>query len=168
MNPRQERFVTEYVIDLNGAAAAKRAGYTGSDASLAVQASRLLRDANVSEAVDLLRKQRAEATGISAKSVLIRLNDVANRCMQVVPVMRYDQKTKAMVHVQEENEAGQMVGVYEFDSSGANRALELLGKHFGLFKEVVEHRDGDLGRRLAHARLRVRAQNQAGGGEAPQ
>jgi phage terminase small subunit len=155
MNPRQERFAAEYVLDLNGAAAARRAGYTGSDASLAVSASRLLRDAKVAELIEQKRLQRAEATGINAKTVLIRLNDVANRCMQVVPVMHYDHKTKSMVQVQKENEAGQMVGLYEFDAAGANRALELLGKHFGMFREVIEHKGiGDLGQRLARARER--------------
>jgi hypothetical protein len=30
-------------------------------------------------------------------------------------------------------------GIWQFDSAGANRSLELLGKHLGLFVEKVEH-----------------------------
>ena len=30
-------------------------------------------------------------------------------------------------------------GEYKFDSAGANRATELLGKHLGMFVDKVEH-----------------------------
>jgi hypothetical protein len=34
--------------------------------------------------------------------------------------------------------AGNRAGKYTFNAGGANKALELLGKHLGLFKEKVE------------------------------
>ena len=30
-------------------------------------------------------------------------------------------------------------GEYQFDSSGANKATELIGKHLGMFKETIKH-----------------------------
>lgn len=34
---------------------------------------------------------------------------------------------------------GKPTGEYRYDGSVANKALELLGKHLGLFKDKVEH-----------------------------
>jgi hypothetical protein len=49
--------------------------------------------------------------------------------------MVYDREAKE--HVQKIDEAtGE--GVWEFDSSGANRSLELLGKHLRMFVDKVE------------------------------
>lgn len=50
LNPRQQRFVAEYLIDLNATQAAIRAGYA--PASAHVHASRMLKDAKISEAVE--------------------------------------------------------------------------------------------------------------------
>ena len=53
--------------------------------------------------------------------------------MQRVPVMRYDREAKCKVQVTDDD--GQ--GVWTSDSSGANRALELLGKHLGTFSDNI-------------------------------
>ncbi|MBL4886395.1 MAG: terminase small subunit [Planctomycetaceae bacterium] len=50
LNRKQERFVREYLVDLNGTQAAKRSGY--SERSACEQASRLLRKDHVRRAVD--------------------------------------------------------------------------------------------------------------------
>ena len=52
LNAKQRRFVQEYVIDLNGAAAARRAGYAQPDAN--VQACRNLARPHVRKAVQEL------------------------------------------------------------------------------------------------------------------
>src|SRR5271165_3921042 len=52
------------------------------------------------------------------KWVLTSLKNVAKRCMQAEPVL--DSK-------------GRPTGEYTFQASGANRALELLGKEYGMF-----------------------------------
>jgi len=57
---KQRRFVEEYMIDLNGGAAAIRAGYAESGAY--VEAHRLLRNANIAEAVAELTTQRTGLT----------------------------------------------------------------------------------------------------------
>jgi len=49
MNEKRQRFVEQFLVDNNGAAAARRAGYSAGCAK--VTASRLLTDANVSAAI---------------------------------------------------------------------------------------------------------------------
>lgn len=69
---KQRRFVDEYVICLNGTEAARRAGYAGDDASLASQASHLLRNDKVLHAIDSALKQFA----MPAYEVLGHLSDI--------------------------------------------------------------------------------------------
>ena len=138
MNKRQARFVAEYLVDLNATAAARRAGYKGTDGSLRTIASRLLTKVDVQEAVAKGMKEREERTQITKDSVLKRIDQVANRCMEVERVMVFDHEEKCMVPKTAQLEDGTTVGVFEFDSTGANRALELLGKHLGLFIERHE------------------------------
>ncbi len=49
--------------------------------------------------------------------------------MQAVPVMRFDAVEKRMV--QATDEFGN--DIWQFDSTGANRSTELIGKHLGMF-----------------------------------
>jgi len=60
--------------------------------------------------------------------VLSSLHKVAERCLQEVPVTEYDHDEKGMVET----------GEFKFEHTGANKSLELLGKHLGLFVERKE------------------------------
>lgn len=71
LSPKQQRFVEEYLIDLNGAQAAIRAGYSPKTAQ--EQSSRLLSNVKVAEAVAAAKQERAERTGITADRVLLEL-----------------------------------------------------------------------------------------------
>jgi phage terminase small subunit len=71
MNPRQRRFVTEYLIDMNGARAAREAGYSAQTA--AVQASRLLRNAEVRAAIEEGQRRHATRAGLSRSRLLREL-----------------------------------------------------------------------------------------------
>lgn len=68
LNPKQERFVQEYLIDLNATQAAIRAGY--SEKTAAEQSSRLLTNVKVKAAVEAGQQKSAEAAGISVDRVV--------------------------------------------------------------------------------------------------
>lgn len=75
LTPKQETFVLEYLKDLNGTQAAIRAGYSARTAN--EQSSRLLANANVSEAVSRARAERAGRLGLTADRVLEEIAAIA-------------------------------------------------------------------------------------------
>jgi phage terminase small subunit len=124
LNPKQQRFVAEYLKDLNATQAAIRAGYSAKTARQ--QASDLLAKPDISDAVAKGTAKVCAKAEVSAEYVLSSLLNIAERCQQAVPVyVRVNGETRA-------------TGEYEFDSSGANKALELLGKHLALFTDKVD------------------------------
>jgi len=75
LNPRQERFIEEYLRDLNATQAAIRAGYSARTAQ--EQGSRLLSNVMVSEAVARAKAERSARIGLTADRVLEELAAVA-------------------------------------------------------------------------------------------
>lgn len=71
LTPKQERFVEQYIVDLNATQAAIRAGYSPHTARQ--QGDRLLTNVDVSAAVAAKQAKRSEATGITAAWALERL-----------------------------------------------------------------------------------------------
>ena len=74
LTPRQERFVGEYLLDLNATQAAIRAGYAPRSAR--VTAARLLTKADVRNRVNQLKSERSERLQIDSDWVLLELLDV--------------------------------------------------------------------------------------------
>ena len=124
LTPKQARFAQEYLVDLNGTQAAIRAGYSQRTAN--EQAARLLTKASVQEAIQKGQQERQKRTLVTVDYVVTSLREVAERGMQKAPVYN----TRGEQVVDEEGRS-----VWRFDSSGANRALELLGKHVNAFGE---------------------------------
>src|SRR5262249_17102180 len=77
MTPKQQRFIQEYLIDLNATQAAIRAGYSPKTAN--EQGARLLAKVSIREAIQAAMRERAEKTGISAQWVLDRLRAIVER-----------------------------------------------------------------------------------------
>lgn len=75
LTPRQERFIQEYLVDLNGKQAAIRAGYTVRRAE--VTASELLANRKVSEEIAKAQAKRAERVELSQDAVVKQLWGVA-------------------------------------------------------------------------------------------
>ena len=124
------------MVDFNATAAYKRAGYKSSGNAAEVSACKLLRHPQVEILIRRLQDQAAEKTLVSVKYVVEGLKEVAERCMEREPVMVGKGKNrKQLVTLRTDPETGQIVqaNVWQFDSAGANRALELLGKHVGAF-----------------------------------
>lgn len=123
LTPRQQRFVDEYLIDLNATQAAIRAGYAENSAR--VTAARLLTKADICAAVSEAQNKRAAKLELTHEWVLSKLVENLNRAMQAEPVL---------------NSAGMPTGEYTYQGTVANRALELIGKHLGSFPDRHEHR----------------------------
>lgn len=130
LSPKQAAFVREYLIDLNATQAAIRAGYSKKTAQ--EQGSRLLSNAIVRAEIDRLQEERQERVQISADYVVANLGEIVERCMQRAPVMvRAGRKMVQLIDQEGRH-------VWEFNANGANKALELLGRHLGMFKDKVE------------------------------
>lgn len=75
LEPRQQRFVREYLIDLNGTQAAIRAGYSPNAAN--EQASRLLANAKVQRAIREGQDKLQAKLEVNAERVVQRLAEIA-------------------------------------------------------------------------------------------
>ena len=125
LTAKQELFCQEYLIDLNATQAAIRAGYSANSA--AVIACENLIKPNIQDRIAELKLERSKNTKIDAEWVLRSAKKVYDRCMQEEPVMSQ----------------GEPTGEYKFDSSGANKALDIIGKHVDvqafLTKQETKH-----------------------------
>jgi phage terminase small subunit len=73
LNDQQRRFVEAMLIEPNAKAAYIRAGYRARGAAAEANASRLLRNAKVSNALAVARESRAARTRVSADRVVVEL-----------------------------------------------------------------------------------------------
>lgn len=138
LTPKQQRFVEEYLVDLNGKQAAIRAGYSPNCAE--VTASRLLRNAKVAAAVAQARRERAERTAVTQDGVVQALARIAFSDVRELfdehgnplPPHRLPDQVGGAVASITIGEDARSVRIQMCDKL---RALALLGKHLGLFKE---------------------------------
>lgn len=127
LTDRQKEFVRQYLVDLNATKAAIRAGYSERTASRI--GPQLLGKTWVREAIEKAQAKRAQRVEVTQDYVLSNLVEVVERTMQRAPVL--DRKGEQVTD--EEGRA-----VWTFDAKNANRALELLGKHLGIFTDKVK------------------------------
>ena len=116
LNPRQQRFVEEYLTDLCASQAAVRAGYSEKTAKQI--GSRLLTHVDVALAIEKKKAELAERTGVTQEWVIEKLQAVHEASME---------RTKAGT---------------AYNPAAANRSLELIGKHGGMWQEG--HVAGDI------------------------
>lgn len=153
LTPRQQRFVDEYLIDLNATKAATRAGYSAKTA--ASQGERLLRNVEVAAAIAAAKKARAERTEVDADYVLKRMIEIDQ--MDVLDIMDDDMAIKPVSEwpkvwrqylsgfdlaemFEGRGEQREMIGILKkIKWPDKVKNLELLGRHFGMFKDKVEH-----------------------------
>ena len=118
MTPKEQKFCDEYLIDLNAAQAAIRAGYSKKTAK-EIGCENLTKP-HIQTEISKRRQELAQKTAITQEWVLNRFKEISDRCMTAEPVYDND---------------GQPTGEYKFDSSGANKATEMIGKHLGFFEK---------------------------------
>lgn len=146
LTDKQKRFVEEYLIDLNATQAAIRAGYSIKTAEQI--GFQLLNKTLVSEEIKKQMAERSKRTGINADRVLNELakiafanaKDVINfQDASVLECAKEDdlacvQSVKVKRQFSEKGELEErQVTMYD-----KKAALELLGKHLGMWKDKVE------------------------------
>jgi phage terminase small subunit len=132
LTDKQQRFVEEYLVDLNASAAARRAGY--SEKTAGAIGDENLKKPEIAAAVQAAMDERSQRTEISADYVLTTIRETIERCRQAKPVM--DRKGEpVMVELPD----GDLAPAYTFDSNAVLRGAELLGKHLQLFNDKIDH-----------------------------
>lgn len=148
LTPKQQRFVEEYLIDLNATQAAIRSGY--SEKTAKVIAAQNLSKLNVQEAIEEAQSKRAEQTQIDAAYVLRRLVeidqmdvlDIMDDQMKIRPVNEWPKVWRQYVVNLENLELSDGEGCFKkIKWPDKVKNLELLGRHVsvGAFKDKVEH-----------------------------
>jgi phage terminase small subunit len=140
LTPKQQRFVEEYLIDLNATQAYMRAGYKVSESVARRNGHRLLTNADVAAEIGNKQAMRSERTEITADYVLNTIVETVERCRQAEAVT---DKTGKQVMV--ETEGGELAPAYVFDSKAVLKGCELLGKHLALFTDKHEVTGADGG-----------------------
>lgn len=166
LTAKQQRFCDEYLIDLNATQAAIRAGYSKKTAN--EQGARLLVNVSIQKKIFELQKEREKRTEITQDSVLHELaliafakasdyarvvekdamvevdgnmvpvldedgNQVKYRTVEPILTDELTEDQKKAIAVIKKGRDG-----FEIKPYSKIQALELLGKHLGMFTDKVE------------------------------
>ena len=150
ITPKQERFVEQYLIDLNATQAAIRAGYSRKTAKQ--QASRLLTNVDLAAAIAAGKERLAAKAELTAKRVLEELRRIA--FCDARQFFTPDGKMKPSSEWSEEqgsqlagfeaivgnvsNQDGHTDTIHKIELVDKIGALTLLAKFFGLLTEKVQ------------------------------
>ena len=143
MTKKQKRFTEEYLIDLNATQAAIRAGYSP-DTAKSIGSENLTKP-DITAQIARAMAERSRRTGVNADRVIMELAKIAFVNANDV----IDPKTATIKEgaLPEDTAAIQSVKVKTFGEDGLEReikmadklkALELLGKHLGMFRDKLE------------------------------
>lgn len=146
MTKKQKRFVEEYLIDLNATQAAIRAGYSPETAYSI--GSENLKKPEIRVCIEKAMAERSKRTGINQDRIIMELAKIG--LLNPKDLVDFDEATVKEEATEEDLAAIASVRVKRFptkDGEGTEReikmhdktkALELLGRHFGMFKDKVE------------------------------
>lgn len=152
LTPRQRKFIKEYLIDFNATQAAIRAGYSERSAYQIGHA--LLKRVEVRDAIERALGKREAKTEVTADYLVEAGKEVLERSLERKPVMIREGREVVQAeekltcpHCQDpECEGNRSVGLWQFDSLGANGALKFLGGHVRGFnapkQQEVTGKDG--------------------------
>lgn len=146
MTKKQKRFVEEYLIDLNATQAAIRAGY--SPATAQQMGSENLSKPVIKAAIDTAEAERSRRTGINQDRVLREIAKLA--FVNPVDVIDLDAATIRDESTREDTACISSIKVKviptedgaiterEIKTYDKLKALELLGKHLGMFSDKLK------------------------------
>lgn len=156
LKAKQQTFCEEYLVDLNGAQAAIRAGY--SEKTARTIASELLTKPNIQDCIQQLMDKRSKSTEITAERVLQEIAKLGFANMQdytrtsdgalvtdmsavtrdqMAAVQEFTSETRT--ERGDEGSTGDNVEKFRFKLADKRASLDLLGRHLKLFTDKVEH-----------------------------
>lgn len=172
LTPKQVLFVAEYQIDTNATKAAVRAGYSPKTAKS--QGQRLLTNVDVKAAIDKKLEKREQRLDITADRVLQELAKSGFANMLDYMTLTKDgeafvdfskltrdqaaaiQEITVEEYVEGKGDDSRNVKRTKFKLMDKNGSLQMLGRHFKMFTDKVEHSgeiktasDEELKRKLA-------------------
>ncbi len=165
-NHRQQLFVHEYLVDVNGAAAAVRAGYSKKGAD--VRAAILMKKPEIRAAIDAAMAKKVERVEATVERVLEEMTRLAFYDITAVFDVQNGKITLRDPTKLPEDLRRAIVGIkpvqigetlqYECKFADKQRALDSLARHLQMFKDMVivenvfrivkEMEDDELDRRL--------------------
>ena len=146
LTEKQQRFIDEYLIDLNATQAAIRAGYSVKTAR--EQASQNLTKLNIQQAISEKMAERSKRTGVNQDRIVLELAKIA--FVNAADVIDSDDATIKAGATADDTAAIQSVKVKVIptkEGEGVEReirlndklkALELLGKHLGMWNDKLD------------------------------
>lgn len=135
LTAKQERFLEEYLVDLNGTQAAIRAGY--SPRSARVIANETLTKPAIRDRLAEVVAERSADLKLESNYVLRTVLETVERCRQAEPVL---DKQGNPVFIDAD---GKIAGAYVFDAKNVLKGCELLGRRLGLFPNNLQVSDPD-------------------------
>lgn len=147
LSPKQAAFVREYLIDLNATQAAIRAGYSPKTAN--EQGSRLLTNVSVADAIAAAQGKAQERADVTVDRIVAELAKIAFSDPR--DLFDADGRLKPLSELTD-NAAASLAGIDVVQAGGEDlpleirkikrwdktKAIELLGRYLGMFKDKVE------------------------------
>lgn len=146
MTPKQQQFVKEYLVDLNATQAAIRAGYSARTATWI--GPQLLGKSHVQAAVQAAIAERGRRVGVTADQVVKELVRIAfvdtsrlvkfegGRMVLTETANLTEDERRAVSEMSES--VTENSRTRKFKMHDKLKALELLGRHLGMWKEKLE------------------------------
>lgn len=145
LTEKQQRFVEEYLIDLNATQAAIRSGYSAKTAD--VQGSRMLANVKVQQAISEIMANRSKRTGVNqdmvvqelARIAFVKMTDVVNADGEIRPDASDDDLAciESVKYKRSDTDTGSSEE-REIKIASKLKALELLGKHLGMWNDKLD------------------------------
>lgn len=145
LTEKQQRFVEEYLIDLNATQAAIRSGYSANTADQ--QGSRMLTNVKVQNEISKAMAERSKRTGVNqdrvvqelARIAFVKMTDVVNADGKIRPDACDDDLAciESVKYKRSDTDTGSSEE-REIKIASKLKALELLGKHLGMWNDKLD------------------------------
>ena len=126
----QQKFADYYLANGCNATKAYMSTYLkASEETAKVNGCRMLKNEHVHDYILKRQEEIQEKTQVTQEYCVMNLKEVVERSLQHKPVMEFNKATGKL----------EPTGEYVFDSTGANKALELLGKTLGIYIDKTDN-----------------------------